>query len=74
MKQWKIPLPNRLPPRGNVHFAMAAKTNSGSRAELHAEFSEAKSRLMWKLAHMSDEQIATIIELESVNEPPKIAE
>ena len=66
MKQWKVPMPKNAPGTGNVHFAMASKMLNGARAELHAEFSETKARLMWKLSQMSDEQIAKTVGLDAL--------
>lgn len=66
MKQWKVPMPKPAPGAGKVHFAMASKMVNGARAELHAEFSEVKARLMWKLSQMSDDQIAKTIGLDAL--------
>ena len=42
---------------GYAHFVIASKTEKGSRAEMIAQFSEKKARLIWKLAQMSDAEI-----------------
>ena len=54
---WKVSMPKMAAKPGHAHFVIASKTEKGSRAEMIAQFSEKKTRLMWKLAQMTDAEI-----------------
>ena len=54
---WKVSMPKAAAKPGHTHFVIASKTEKGSRAEMIAQFSEKKARLMWKLAQMTDAEI-----------------
>ena len=54
---WKVSMPKMAAKPGHAHFVIASKTEKGWRAEMIAQFSEKKARLMWRLAQMSDAEI-----------------